>query len=337
VREGREGRQMVRWIAAAVMVASSVGFGSAPARADSLDILVATWKLPWAASENPWFLTNGPHGTWKNPGNRIAVPTGSGLDFDKNRTPRQILSMFEGEVYSTADISCEESGRKKIDTAIWVRAAADPNVAVIYIHPSSIAVAKGTLVRQGDVLGMTGAVGCATAVHLHIELLVGGAHTSWLGRVIDGWTVPNVGVTNPTDWPVPSHNVLGAGWSGAASCGAPADSTGSSVPPPVIAAKKFDVRALVPLSKAAYPWLPAAAIPFGFEVRGFNLTTLDQTWKQERLILWPSGEFQCGWASSPDYNFILLVRPSTPPGIYELGLELPDGRRAFAHFRYPGG
>src|SRR3954470_7830260 len=48
--------------------------------------------FPWDKDENPWQLTNnGPH-------NWGSTSSQSGLDFDKNRTPRRVLSMFDGKV-----------------------------------------------------------------------------------------------------------------------------------------------------------------------------------------------------------------------------------------------
>ena len=48
--------------------------------------------FPWDENENPWTLTQGPHDWNDGSGSQ------SGLDFDKDNTPRRVLSMFSGEV-----------------------------------------------------------------------------------------------------------------------------------------------------------------------------------------------------------------------------------------------
>lgn len=48
------------------------------------------------------------------------------------------------------------------------------NAVETYQHLSSIAVKKGQIVRQGDIIGMGGTTGDSTGTHLHFEVTVGG-------------------------------------------------------------------------------------------------------------------------------------------------------------------
>jgi murein DD-endopeptidase MepM/ murein hydrolase activator NlpD len=141
-------------------------------------------RFPWDKRENPWALTQGPH-DWA-PGSL------SGLDFDKDRTPRRVLSMFGGEVTFVGDdqpFTCLVNGQVVRNPTVKVRASGSPGWELWYLHLSRFSVAIGDHVRQGQELGYSGDLGCSTAVHLHVELLIDGRHASWWGHSIDGWTV----------------------------------------------------------------------------------------------------------------------------------------------------
>jgi hypothetical protein len=166
--------------------------------ADAAEAVDTTgWRLPWDRAENPWTMTQGPHGA-----------SGSGLDFDKDRTPRNILSMFNGKVVSLANVACPKEWGKISSQAIRVRSDAQPAVEVWYVHVSDTFVSVGQAVPQGKILGKTGDSGCATAVHLHIELILGGRHPSWAGLRLDTFIVPTAGAGSR---PVDSTNFVGAG------------------------------------------------------------------------------------------------------------------------------
>ncbi|MFA5788031.1 MAG: M23 family metallopeptidase, partial [Actinomycetota bacterium] len=136
-------------------------------------------KFPWDRAENPWTLTQGPH-DFDDP----HTNSNSGLDFDRDPGNNIVLSMFEGDItFAGTEPYCG-------NTVLRVQSADGSGWAVEYLHMSSFAVTTGH-VMQGDILGYTGNVGCSSGEHLHVELFVGGAHASWIGRVIDGWTVPD--------------------------------------------------------------------------------------------------------------------------------------------------
>jgi murein DD-endopeptidase MepM/ murein hydrolase activator NlpD len=52
-----------------------------------------------------------------------------------------------------------------------------PGVYSLYYHLDSIAVAEGTVVNAGDLLGLSGSTGLATGPHLHWEIRVSGENT----------------------------------------------------------------------------------------------------------------------------------------------------------------
>ena len=55
------------------------------------------------------------------------------------------------------------------------------NLATAYGHQSSIAVACGQQVAQGDVIGYVGCTGHCTGPHLHFEVRINGAPVDPLG------------------------------------------------------------------------------------------------------------------------------------------------------------
>jgi len=57
-----------------------------------------------------------------------------------------------------------------------------------YAHLSSIAVAAGELVRQGDVIGYVGSTGASTGPHLHFELRFEGRAVDPIGYLVDDTT-----------------------------------------------------------------------------------------------------------------------------------------------------
>ena len=133
-------------------------------------------RFPWDKSENPWELTQGPH-DWTGNSN-------SGLDFDKSSSPRRVLAMSGGTVSIVPFTLCNESNP-------ILKVSDGSGFEVWYLHMSSFSVSSGQTVAQGQELGYSGDRGCSSAVHVHVELVVNGAHLSWIGRTIDGWTVPN--------------------------------------------------------------------------------------------------------------------------------------------------
>jgi hypothetical protein len=118
-------------------------------------------------------------------------------------------------------------------------------------------------------------------------------------------------------------------------CGPVPNVTPSSIPPPVYSGS-FAVNFVSRIAIGSIPYAPQGASPYAFKVSGYDLTTLPLDWKQNALLLSPSPSFHCGWASSPSYNFILLMRPSDPHGRYELTLHLIDGRQATTSFPFSG-
>jgi murein DD-endopeptidase MepM/ murein hydrolase activator NlpD len=147
--------------------------------------------FPWDYNENPWTLTRGPH-DW-------SAGSQSGLDFDKDNKPRRVLSMFDGEVYFAGldePFYCTVTGTTTQNPTVKVRATDGSGWELWYLHLSEIDV-NGTSenpvpVHTGDLLGISGKEGCSTAVHLHVELIIGGQHASWWGKSImgqDRWDV----------------------------------------------------------------------------------------------------------------------------------------------------
>lgn len=91
------------------------------------------------------------------------------------------------------------------------------------------------------------------------------------------------------------------------------------------------VRQLPGLTPDSVPSAPPGFVGYAFRVEGVDLTTIPLDWKLNHLVVNPTC---CGWASTAEFNFILLLRPTDPSGDYELVLELPDGRRAFTTFHH---
>jgi Calx-beta domain/Peptidase family M23 len=100
--------------------------------------------------------------------------------------------MFEGDVTfvgKSQPFRCSLNGQITQNPMVKVRASDGSGWELWYLHLSRFSVSNGQHVRQGDELGYSGNGGCASAVHLHVELVINGAHTSWLGKSIDGWQV----------------------------------------------------------------------------------------------------------------------------------------------------
>ena len=127
-------------------------------------------KFPWDRSENPWQLTTGPHDWGQNTG------TQSGLDFDKDNTPRRVLAMFEGDVVAVGSEAC---GGGQYNSTVRVRASNGSRLEIWYLHLSSYNVQVGDHVLQGGYIGMSGNLGCSVGVHIHVELVRDGSHLSW--------------------------------------------------------------------------------------------------------------------------------------------------------------
>lgn len=162
--------------------------GATPADA-ALPTALPRLLFPWDRSENPWFLNQGPFGP--------THPFGFGLDFGKrDGQPHAILAMFDGRVVSTKPTRCLEENQTPA-TSIRVRSTTNPRVEIAYVHPSRIDVTEGQRVLAGQILGASGAIGCgSTGIHIHTELFVDGRRASWVGQVIDGWTVAASGQVN---------------------------------------------------------------------------------------------------------------------------------------------
>jgi murein DD-endopeptidase MepM/ murein hydrolase activator NlpD len=62
-----------------------------------------------------------------------------------------------------------------------VRLAHAGGLASSYSHMSSLAVAPGTLVRQGQLIGYVGSSGLSTGPHLHYEVYRGGVAVNPMG------------------------------------------------------------------------------------------------------------------------------------------------------------
>ena len=84
----------------------------------------------------------------------------SGIDFEVNNgTP--IQAVVTGRI---ASVSTHPAYGK------LVRLVRSDNVEIWFCHLSAVNVVPGQLVRQGDVLGLTGETGNATGPHLHVEV-----------------------------------------------------------------------------------------------------------------------------------------------------------------------
>lgn len=169
------------WLLVLVSVGSLVG----PVERANAD---PGMKFPWDVSDNPLVQTQPPH-AWGT------LSTSSGLDFGKAGNPQvRVLSMFDGTVVSAGleNHGCPAPYSGKRNPTVRVRANDGSGLELWYLHLSQIWVQAGDAAPVGKVLGMSGAEGCASATHMHVELVRGGAHLSWYGRTIDGWTVSNV-------------------------------------------------------------------------------------------------------------------------------------------------
>ena len=62
-----------------------------------------------------------------------------------------------------------------------VRIGHASGIATSYSHMSSLAVAPGTLVRQGQLIGYVGSSGLSTGPHLHYEVYRGGVAVNPMG------------------------------------------------------------------------------------------------------------------------------------------------------------
>jgi murein DD-endopeptidase MepM/ murein hydrolase activator NlpD len=149
-------------------------------------------RLPWRSTEQ-WFLTQGPHDWGPQPvqPENSALDTDSGLDFGTSPalTANTVISMFDGWVSFQGYELCNDKGDQDVTNDVYnsvvrVEAADDSGVSVDYLHLNFDyeTVSARTYVRQGDLIGHTGNVGCSRGEHLHVELYKDGRHVSWVGH-----------------------------------------------------------------------------------------------------------------------------------------------------------
>ncbi len=78
-------------------------------------------------------------------------------------------------VYATGDGTVIESARNRPNgNYVFIRHTND--IVTKYLHFSRRTVNKGQRVKQGQIIGYSGATGLVTAPHLHYEFVVGGVH-----------------------------------------------------------------------------------------------------------------------------------------------------------------
>lgn len=105
-----------------------------------------------------------------------------------------MLAPFSGRVTAagrTGTFWCSALGRNVSNPYVAVRDNASGKTIELH-HLSAISVSAGQNVTRGQRLGTSGSEGCATGVHIHMQLRdSGGRYLSWVGQNIDGWTFRN--------------------------------------------------------------------------------------------------------------------------------------------------
>ena len=89
-----------------------------------------------------------------------------------------------------------KTGMQSYGTALLLRHQEYGGVALQtrYAHLSRLCVAKGTAVKEGQLIGYTGETGNVSGAHLHFEVLLGGTRRNPLVWLDDDFTTANSGV-----------------------------------------------------------------------------------------------------------------------------------------------
>ena len=105
-----------------------------------------------------------------------------------------MLAPFSGRVTAagrTGTFWCDALGRNVSNPYVAVRDSASGKTIELH-HLSAISVRTGQNVSRGQRLGTSGREGCATGVHIHMQLRDrNGRYLSWVGQTIDGWRFRN--------------------------------------------------------------------------------------------------------------------------------------------------
>jgi len=93
----------------------------------------------------------------------------AGIDIDGVCNPSaRIVAATSGTVIFAGGDSCCGYG-------LYVDIRSGDGIVTRYAHLASISVSMGQQVSQGQTIGVIGATGNATGIHLHFEVRVGGA------------------------------------------------------------------------------------------------------------------------------------------------------------------
>jgi murein DD-endopeptidase MepM/ murein hydrolase activator NlpD len=101
-----------------------------------------------------------------HPGIDVAVPSGS---YFRSVGPGTVVDRGEDDVYGLYVVVEHAGGYRSL-----------------YAHASVVVVEPGRVVREGEVLGLTGSSGQSTAPHLHLEITLDGVHVDPLGLLPRG-------------------------------------------------------------------------------------------------------------------------------------------------------
>jgi murein DD-endopeptidase MepM/ murein hydrolase activator NlpD len=95
-------------------------------------------------------------------------PTHPAIDIDQTMRPgAPVIAAHDGVVLFAGGDPCCGYG-------YYVIVVAPSGISTLYAHFSTILVANGDTVRQGQPLGIVGCTGRCTGTHLHFEVIVDG-------------------------------------------------------------------------------------------------------------------------------------------------------------------
>jgi murein DD-endopeptidase MepM/ murein hydrolase activator NlpD len=101
--------------------------------------------------------------------------TFNGVRYAHFHTGIDIATAYGTPIRAAADGQVIATGFSSWGYGIHVIVAHNPQLATLYAHMSKLAVAQGTVVKQGQIIGYEGSTGNSTGPHLHFEVRVGGA------------------------------------------------------------------------------------------------------------------------------------------------------------------
>lgn len=132
-------------------------------------------KLAWP-ERGPLMQGFGPSPYWFEPS-----ITYNGRRYSHFHTGIDIGAPNATPIHAAADGQIIVTGYSSYGYGNYIIVAHNPKLATLYAHLSRIAVGKGAIVKQGQIIGYEGTTGNSTGPHLHFEVRIDGQFVNPLG------------------------------------------------------------------------------------------------------------------------------------------------------------